>query len=770
EKGRRKSMEFLEKVRDVFEYFDRNMDGTLTIEDTTRMMPLVSVSFGIDQGRKWFDPPCDFIKFLSRLQTLGQEITKPMLDRLILHMQLRVADVFYCFTRGSHQTMSEEEFLQMYGYSFKKELDWRRIYRFPCSQSDFLRNWGHLGVFEQHGILAEAEKRLMREVNRIIHTNFKKLTKDIFNFYDPNNGYLTRETCQELLQAVNEDIRQVDVFFSPPCSFDRFLIAWDLLQRSLTRDILPTLQLHIRQVTFFLFLEFHFILFIFFGMCVAFLYNFAMTNDRLALPETSRYLFVSFFFFLSNMNFFFFSFTGLDDTIGRSNTIQFDGSDDQGLRKRPGRGKVREKNPALGKALGRRPSVTDLMGKNILWNDPADIQSQINERLLHRSRTSEILDRRLSERPDITSLVERGIIIDINDSFGAEAGAAMQRVHMMGLGERERRAFSSIITDLLTQHNITVQEMNQRHIERMKEQRKLHDEAYRDARSREKKLRNELDNRSRLIAHNKGQIEKFNKEKKELQQEMTEEIKKMKDDYEEQIRILQESMRIPISTSASNTQQIGEFKQYLQGLLQTLQQLKQGVTRFNDGNCASLANTALYQAEQLSAVHNHHLENQKKELTDTFQVQMNGRKEIHDEEFVKLQEHFDNVLNAKALEIEKLRQQKKEISQMVEKKLQNLQYVHEKEIEKERNIIAMLQQNLKDQKEAFVKQAGEKQNATKENKTTEKEQIIQLMTQVQNITQVNRQVIAENEKLKKSKSKLEQQILVLSDQIVQMCK
>jgi len=48
---------------------------------------------------------------------------------------------------------------------------------------------------------------------------------------------------------------------------------------------------------------------------------------------------------------------------------------------------------------------------------------------------------------------------------------------------------------------------------------------------------------------------------------------------------------------------------------------------------------------------------------------MNARKEVHDEEFVKLQEHYDNVSNAKNIEIEKLKQQKREMTQIVEKKI-----------------------------------------------------------------------------------------------------
>jgi len=62
---------------------------------------------------------------------------------------------------------------------------------------------------------------------------------------------------------------------------------------------------------------------------------------------------------------------------------------------------------------------------------------------------------------------------------------------------------------------------------------------------------------------------------------------------------------------------------------------------------------------------------------------------------------------------------------------------------------------------------SDKQNSSKEKKNPQNDQ---LTAEIQNLTQINRQVIAENEKLKKTKSKLEQQIVILSDHIVQMNK
>jgi len=125
-------------------------------------------------------------------------------------------------------------------------------------------------------------------------------------------------------------------------------------------------------------------------------------------------------------------------------------------------------------------------------------------------------------------------------------------------------------------------------------------------------LRAELDNHSRLIAHNKGTIEKYNKEKKEIQQEMVEEMKKMKEDYEEQIRILQESTRIPISTSVPSVQQMNtDFSQYHRGYVQSLQQLQRSISS-SDTNCIVLMNNVVQQTTQLNVVHNNQIERQKK--------------------------------------------------------------------------------------------------------------------------------------------------------------
>eukprot|EP01083_Nonionella_stella_P216286 777656_1 len=41
----RESIEMLEKVRDIFEFFDRDMDGTLTLNDIENMIPLININW-----------------------------------------------------------------------------------------------------------------------------------------------------------------------------------------------------------------------------------------------------------------------------------------------------------------------------------------------------------------------------------------------------------------------------------------------------------------------------------------------------------------------------------------------------------------------------------------------------------------------------------------------------------------------------------------------------------------------------------------------------
>lgn len=226
----------LEKVRDVFEYFDQDMDGVLTYEDICRIIPIINLGYTIEDGKQFFAPPCDFIHFLGKLQFLGMEMSQQILSRLLEHIHFRITDVFSLFTSPPHEQMNEAEICHMYSFAFRKESDWRTTFRMPCSLESFIENWSTMGVPEQHGILAETEKNLMSR----LHT--------VFLFWDRDkNGRLSEDHCTELLQIVEEGKPVADVF-SCPCSFDNFVSGWNLLKRSLMADILPILEAHVARM------------------------------------------------------------------------------------------------------------------------------------------------------------------------------------------------------------------------------------------------------------------------------------------------------------------------------------------------------------------------------------------------------------------------------------------------------------------------------------------------------------------------------------------
>jgi len=60
----------------VFEYFDKNMDGTLLPTDVQYMMKLYDPQNEnvINDAQQSFDAPCDFIKFLAKTEDLGISI------------------------------------------------------------------------------------------------------------------------------------------------------------------------------------------------------------------------------------------------------------------------------------------------------------------------------------------------------------------------------------------------------------------------------------------------------------------------------------------------------------------------------------------------------------------------------------------------------------------------------------------------------------------------------------------------------------------------
>lgn len=218
----------LEKVRDIFEYFDEDMDGTLTSDDIDRMISLIDTRWLSTAKQKLFAPPCDFIKFLTRIQSPSLQ-TANILERLESHIRLKIEDVFGVFCEDS-QLMHETDIRTMFNFSTKKESDWRTTFNDPCDRSSFVQNWSSLGIFEQRDIFQESEKRIIRRL------------QDAFNQLDTDGVGLDRASAQKLLNVLAIKEENAHLFPEDKLTFDHFKASVNLLHRSFTRDILPKLE------------------------------------------------------------------------------------------------------------------------------------------------------------------------------------------------------------------------------------------------------------------------------------------------------------------------------------------------------------------------------------------------------------------------------------------------------------------------------------------------------------------------------------------------
>jgi len=115
---------------------------------------------------------------------------------------------------------------------------------------------------------------------------------------------------------------------------------------------------------------------------------------------------------------------------------------------------------------------------------------------------------------------------------------------------------------------------------------------------------------------------------------------------------------------------------------------------------------------------------------------------------------------------------------VVNKKIQDLQYLHCEELKKERIIAKALSDELKEQSEVFMKdiqRLKDERNNNVKPITLNEQQIIldkdkeinDLKMKLEQMQRQQKEILLQNEALMKSKRTLEQQVMVLSDRIVQ---
>lgn len=192
------------------------------------MIPLIDSNWNNASKLKLlFDPPCDFIKFLAKIQSAPSLMANNILDKLLSFIHLKIKDVFNTFSENK-STMNETQIKLMYSYSYKKESDFRTIFKFPCNLSSFIENWSTMGIYEQHGIFDET------------HLRIKQRIQNIFKYFDENNINKTHI----ISQLINNNNNNIPIDTE---HLDKFMVQINLINRSLTSDILPILENYIKE-------------------------------------------------------------------------------------------------------------------------------------------------------------------------------------------------------------------------------------------------------------------------------------------------------------------------------------------------------------------------------------------------------------------------------------------------------------------------------------------------------------------------------------------
>ena len=229
-----------ELIRNVFEFYDKDADGTLTRDDVWRMLSVLGYEYMNEYGKDMFSPPCDFIKFNARVETIRKEdgITN-VVYQLHDHIKFRIEDVFNAFTDGSHELMTKAQLSALYdGISVPKSSPREVFPTIPVPKEDWLVCWHNLDVAEQQQFLAMADARIISSL------------REAYTFFDTeNSGRLSEETCNEIARALGEEESGfVRTLLRPPTTFDRFVVALQSLNKSLVTDIVPLLSEHVDKV------------------------------------------------------------------------------------------------------------------------------------------------------------------------------------------------------------------------------------------------------------------------------------------------------------------------------------------------------------------------------------------------------------------------------------------------------------------------------------------------------------------------------------------
>jgi len=247
--------------------------------------------------------------------------------------------------------------------------------------------------------------------------------------------------------------------------------------------------------------------------------------------------------------------------------------------------------------------------------------------------------------------------------------------------------------------------------------------------------------------------------------------------YEEKLARLKMT---PFDNKINNNQNTNtDFDNQCQIHLEHLKQISNALDQSSlRSNSQSVLQTAFTQVNQLQRLHHLALDQQRKDFSQNYQTQFQNLQKSQTEQMETILQQAELRNQQQSIEIKKLKKDKREMINVVNKKIQDLQYLHCEELKKERIIAKALSDELKEQSEVFMKdiqRLKDERNNNVKPITLNEQQIIldkdkeinDLKMKLEQMQRQQKEILLQNEALMKSKRTLEQQVMVLSDRIVQ---
>ena len=354
----------------------------------------------------------------------------------------------------------------------------------------------------------------------------------------------------------------------------------------------------------------------------------------------------------------------------------------------------------LEQRMRRRPSVDDLMNRGVLWAKPEqDITHEMSAKDLRRRRMSRKLDEKLSQRPQLRDLILKGILKDYHDQFRSQVQQDKKAVEHMHIGNHEKRDISNMFDDLLHLHSENVNELNEE-VVGMKNDL---DGINKDSENRERALNRALDDKEIGIRHLESRIKEMEHEKKEMEMEYEDKLAELQEKHEEEFEREKKYHEQHLKTHADINKTVDmsrqNFDTYLQQIINVQKQVRDSLPQ----EYQQSSNNMINYLNQLTVLHRQEMSQQKESIQSEYNQQVLNNRQIQDDQIRMIVERFEKSKKESEKDINKLKSDKKAMMQVVNKKMQELKYMHAKELEKERRIASVLSTNLQEAQLVFAK-------------------------------------------------------------------